>query len=64
MGSKVETDGMRSGLGLTQGEGHPCHAEPIRDIEGMVEGGVPVTLGTPLSLLETLWASINETLMK
>ncbi len=55
---------MRSGLGLTQGEGHPCHAEPIRDIEGMVEGGVPVTLGTPLSLLETLWASINETLMK
>ncbi len=29
-----------------------------------MEGGVPGTLGTPLSLLETLWASINETSMK
>lgn len=29
-----------------------------------MEGGVSGTLGTPLSLLETLWASINETSMK
>ncbi len=29
-----------------------------------MEGGVPGMLGTPLSLLETLWASINETSMK
>ncbi len=41
----------------------PCRAHQGYRGYGM-EGGVPGTLGTPLSLLETLWASINETSMK
>ncbi len=41
----------------------PCRAHQGYREYGM-EGGVPGMLGTPLSLLETLWASINETSMK
>ncbi len=41
----------------------PCRAHQGYRGYG-IEGGVPGTLGTPLSLLETLWASINETSMK
>lgn len=55
---------MQTSLGLTQGEGLLCHAEPIRGYGGHdMEGGIPV-VGTPLSPLEMSWASINKTSMK